>query len=462
MDTIKTNNALVLRKIGSVFFIIDVTRNKLYELNQTAADVFSMLSQSYSIEKIVEEICERYEMQRAVVQPDIDEVVNAFVEIGAVITSTKKGPGKLISVVPKRPFSYYVNNYWSKQEHPYKVKSFELTPRCNFLCYHCYQGELKESGKELDTGTIKRIIDKMVDIGALQVVFSGGDPFIRPDFSEIYRYAKYKGMLIRVFTNGSMITESHLSLFKELPPERLIVSVYGFCEETYQKTTKRFGMYEKVMNNINEIIKAKVPLSLKLIVSKLTIEDFPAICQFAKDNRVELRYAFYIYPSNTNDTSICDYMIDVKDMLKIDISYQKEFNQKVTQKKNEWMSFYKKNGYVPQYLCDFPHNQFYVDYEGTIFGCSAGLKQLGGNILTEKFETIWQRFKSIRNTPMKSINECIECKALYFCVNCPADEYSFYGNVEMINEKICLFAKAKYLYYYSKMSYDDIVKLLKL
>ena len=399
-------------------------------------------------------------MQRSVVQSDIEEVVNTFVEIGVVTTSTKDKPGKLVSVVPKRPFSYYVNNYWSKQEHPYKVKSFELTPRCNFLCYHCYQGELKESGKELDTETIKRIIDKMVDIGALQVVFSGGDPFIRPDFSEIYRYAKYKGLLIRVFTNGSMIKESHLSLFKELPPERIIVSIYGASEETYRKTTKQIGMYNRVMNNIHEIIHAYIPLSLKLIVSKLTIQDFPAICQFAKDKGIELRYAFYIFPSNTNDTSICDYMIEVKDMLKIDISYQKEFNQKVAQKKNRWMSFYNENGYVPQYLCDFPHNQFYVDYEGTIFGCSAGLKPLGGNILTDSFETIWQRFRSVRNKPMNSINECVDCKALYFCVNCPADEYSFYGDAEMINEKICLFAKAKYLYYYCKISYDDIVKLL--
>lgn len=460
----KINESFILRNIGTVWVVVDMHTNKLYELNYTAAEILKLMQKSLSKEDIVDLLSKMYEKKKSIIREDLEVLIDTFLQIGMLLSPTvnkEKKSGSCAALSTKH-FNYYVRNIWEINKHPYKVKSFELTPRCNFWCYHCYQGELKRSGKVMTTKEVKHVIDKMLQIGVLEVVFTGGEPLIRQDFKDIYVYAKKNGLLVRVFTNGTLIDDSLISLFEEYPPEKLIVSIYGMSEDTYKKTTHRTGMFNVVMRNLDKLSQSNIPFSIKFIVSKITLSDFDSVCRYALDKKAELRYAFYIYPSNDNDQSICDYMIDVKDMLIIDIQYQSVFNEKIAAKKNNWIYFYRKNGFVPQYLCDFPHNQFYVDFTGQIFACSAGTKSIGGNIITDDFDEIWKRFLDVRKVPMKSLNECVGCDALYYCVNCPSDEYSFYGDAELINKKICLFAKAKKMYYSDHYSCKEIFQKLGL
>ncbi len=460
----KINESFVLRNIGTVWVVVDIHTNKLYELNDTAAEIFRLLQKSISKKEIVDVLSRMYDQEKSIICHDLESLIDSFMQIGILssLTDNEEKKNGSRAVISARHFDYYVRNIWKNIKHPYKVKSFELTPRCNFWCYHCYQGELKRFGKAMTTKEIKQIIDKMLEIGVLEIVLTGGEPLIRQDFKDIYAYAKQRGLLVRLFTNGTLIDDSLISLFKEYPPEKLIVSIYGMSEETYKKTTHRNGMFDVVMRNLDKISQSYIPFSIKFIVSKITLSDFDSVCRYAIEKKAELRYAFYIYPSNDNDQSVCDYMIDVKDMLYFDIQYQSAFNKNVAKKKNNWFAFYRKNGFVPQFLCDFPHNQFYIDFTGQVFACSAGMKSIGGNIIIDDFNEIWKRFLDVRKIPMKSLNECVSCDALYYCVNCPSDEYSFYGDAELINKKVCLFAKAKKLYYSDHYSYEEIVQKLRL
>ncbi|MCI5122070.1 MAG: radical SAM protein, partial [Candidatus Electrothrix sp. AUS4] len=83
---------------------------------------------------------------------------------------------------------------------------FELTRRCSFRCVHCYLGDQKEirqnRHRELDTATVIKLFDEMVEAGTLFLQLTGGDPMLRPDFSEIYQEAVRRGLLVTVFCNG--------------------------------------------------------------------------------------------------------------------------------------------------------------------------------------------------------------------------------------------------------------------
>ena len=135
--------------------------------------------------------------------------------------------------------------------------SFDLTRRCNLKCIHCYLGDHQQSSlaKEIETSQILDIIDQITDAGCLNLLITGGEPLLRVDFPEIYSHAKKSGLIITVFTNGTLITDKILSLFKELPPHKVEISLYGATAQTYEKITRRRGSYDKCIAGVYELLK---------------------------------------------------------------------------------------------------------------------------------------------------------------------------------------------------------------
>ena len=149
------------------------------------------------------------------------------------------------------------------------VGSFELTERCNLSCKHCYinlpTNNRAARAAELTTEEICRILDEMADAGCMWLLLTGGDPFLRPDFLDIYTYTKKKGICVTVFTNGTMITPKIADYFVELPPRRIEITLYGMTEATYEAVTGLPGSYKKCIRGIELLHERGLPLRLKTI-----------------------------------------------------------------------------------------------------------------------------------------------------------------------------------------------------
>ena len=59
------------------------------------------------------------------------------------------------------------------------------------------------------------------------VTFSGGEPLLRDDFSEIYEELSKLGCIISINSNGYLVNDKIKELFKKYPPNRINVSIYG-------------------------------------------------------------------------------------------------------------------------------------------------------------------------------------------------------------------------------------------
>ena len=74
----------------------------------------------------------------------------------------------------------------------------ELTERCNNDCLHCCinlpANDRAARALEMPTGKVKRILDEAAALGCMQVRFTGGEPLLRPDFEELYLFARRLGM----------------------------------------------------------------------------------------------------------------------------------------------------------------------------------------------------------------------------------------------------------------------------
>ena len=84
--------------------------------------------------------------------------------------------------------------------------TIELTYRCPLSCALCYNNlpmaDQKARSDELTYDQHCRILDEIVEAGCLWLLYTGGEIFARRDFLDIYTYAKQKGLLITLFTNG--------------------------------------------------------------------------------------------------------------------------------------------------------------------------------------------------------------------------------------------------------------------
>lgn len=159
--------------------------------------------------------------------------------------------------------------FWQKirkERYPSQV-SMELTERCNNNCLHCYinlpanDEEVKK--KEITFEEIKTLVDEAAKMGCVSWHLTGGEPFLRKDFPDIYLYLKKKGIRVTVFTNATLINSKIAKLFKKYSPQNLEVSIYGLSQKTYEGVTRNPGSFDAFMQGINLLKENRIHFTLK-------------------------------------------------------------------------------------------------------------------------------------------------------------------------------------------------------
>lgn len=144
----------------------------------------------------------------------------------------------------------------------------ELTERCNNNCRHCCinlpADDACAKEKELATDEIREILKEAVTLGCLTARFTGGEPFLREDFEELYIFARKIGLRVLIFTNATLINQHWIDLFSRIPPlEKIEVSVYGMKKNSYEAVSRVAGSYEACWRGINLFLEHKIPFVVK-------------------------------------------------------------------------------------------------------------------------------------------------------------------------------------------------------
>lgn len=69
------------------------------------------------------------------------------------------------------------------------IVSWMTTNQCNLKCVHCYQDAEEATERELTTDEAKKMIDEIARAGFKIMIFSGGEPLLRPDIYELVAHA---------------------------------------------------------------------------------------------------------------------------------------------------------------------------------------------------------------------------------------------------------------------------------
>ncbi|MDP2924697.1 MAG: radical SAM protein [Candidatus Omnitrophota bacterium] len=150
------------------------------------------------------------------------------------------------------------------------IGDFELTEMCNLRCVHCCvrSDKIDPSHKELNTKEVLNILGQMRRAGIVYLNLTGGEPLLRPDFKDIYLFAKKKNFAITVITNGTLITKEMVEFFKKYPPLMLEISNYGITADIYESVTRMPGSFAMFQKALDMLKGSGVRFKVRVVVMK--------------------------------------------------------------------------------------------------------------------------------------------------------------------------------------------------
>ncbi len=151
------------------------------------------------------------------------------------------------------------------------------TRRCNLKCVHCYSQSCNENYQgELTNAEARAMIEDLAAFKAPVLLFSGGEPLMRPDMYELGAYARDLGIRPVISTNGTLITKEAARKIKEIGFGYVGISLDGVGE-----TNDRFrgvkGAFNAALKGFENCLSIDQKVGLRLTLTKDNVQDLPLI-----------------------------------------------------------------------------------------------------------------------------------------------------------------------------------------
>jgi len=159
-----------------------------------------------------------------------------------------------LSRIFKRPI------HWGKP----MVMEIEPTTSCNLRCPQCPSGlrEFSRNTGMLDLTLYKKIIDEIHPELVYLILYFQGEPFLNKQFLEFVKYAAAKNIYTATSSNAHYFTDEMARATVESGLDRLIVSLDGITQDTYEKY-RIGGNLEKVLEGTKRLVYWKKKLGSK-------------------------------------------------------------------------------------------------------------------------------------------------------------------------------------------------------
>jgi 12,18-didecarboxysiroheme deacetylase len=172
------------------------------------------------------------------------------------------------------------------------VVVWNVTRQCNLKCVHCYAHAKATTGdNELTTAQGKTLINDLAQFGVPVLLFSGGEPLIRPDLPELAAYAVQKGMRAVISTNGTLITAETARILKDIGLSYVGISLDGM-EDINDRFRGVKGAFASALEGIENCQSAGIKVGLRFTINKFNVGEISNIFKLIEDMDIP-RVCFY-------------------------------------------------------------------------------------------------------------------------------------------------------------------------
>jgi len=376
---------------------------------------------------------------------------------------------------------------------PPRMIFWETTTACNLSCRHCrrQKAETVITDADLKPREAIDLIDNIAADYKPLLVFSGGEPLIRPDIWDLAAYARAVGMKTALATNGTMLQEQDVQRIKEVCIRRVSVSLDGVRPETHDAFRNQKGSFQKALVGIRLLRQADIPVQINFSVARHNMNELEGVIKLAQQLGAIAVHVFLLVPVG------CGQAIEKEELLK-PLEYENLLNWLMLRSLDSKLEiratcapfFYRialqheqvlleraKSGgpkYVPRYAKAWAHETkegeiksltgsvvpdekmakkedapllqkgclagtgiCFISHSGEVFPCGY-LPVSCGNIKEKSLREIWEKapvLEQLRNTEIKG--KCGRCEFTEVCTGCRARAYSRTGDY-LNSEPFCI------------------------
>lgn len=335
----------------------------------------------------------------------------------------------------------------------------EVTERCDNDCIHCCinlpAGDAEARARELTSAQWQDVLRQAADLGCLSVRFTGGEPLLRPDFEDLYLFARRLGLAVLIFTNARRVTPELADLLARVPPrEPVEVTVYGMHRESYEAVSRVPGSYSQFRRGVDLLLEREVPFVVKgalLPPNRAEMDEFEAWAATIPGMDGPPGYAMFLDLRNRRDDPeknrlIASLRISPEDGVAVLARDEQRYRAEMA----EFGARFMGPPGDELFRCGAGHG-LSIDAYGRAQPCT-GVRapELTVDVLSSSLADALERFghlTELRATSPEYLRRCAVCFLKGLCEQCPAKSWAEHGTRDTPVEYLCevAHAQARYL-----------------
>lgn len=299
---------------------------------------------------------------------------------------------------------------------------YETTYNCNCKCMFCdrWKGDRKRTG-ELSYEQLIGLIDQSYDLGVRIFTLSGGEPLLKKDIIKAMKYARKKGMITNITTNGTLINENNAEDIIDAF-EIINISLDSWDSKKHDRLRGVKGTHEKVIEAL-ELLKNKSKNNHINVQSTLTANNFTDILEINR-KLSKKGIGTYFQPIHNNPDNLYTIRNNLDNYDWISLKEKWDYFMKNYEYQNAFEramfeEFHKKSINFLEfpfstkdcYDCFAGSLSFFVDPYGEVFPCDS-LRISMGNIKKQALKEIWN---DLKNKDLRRRIKNRECNCWLLC-----------------------------------------------
>lgn len=147
-----------------------------------------------------------------------------------------------------------------------------LTDACNLNCYHCFRS-VDNKRHPINVDLYRQLSKVMIVDPKCKVRFTGGEPLLCTDITELIRTFSENGFSTSLGTNATLLNSDNICKFKTLSLGEIWTSIHSFDAHRHDSLAGKKGSFQLTVNAIKLCQKQKIKICLNFPVSRYNIED---------------------------------------------------------------------------------------------------------------------------------------------------------------------------------------------
>ncbi|MGQ0809744.1 MAG: radical SAM protein [Nitrospiraceae bacterium] len=319
-----------------------------------------------------------------------------------------------------KDFSRTIHENAAAQDRVIKAQ-LELTYRCNLHCLHCYTDPYNTKEffpRELTLAETTRLIDEMVDLGIIWLNLTGGEIFTHPHFFEIYEYAHRRGLLLMLYTNGTLFTQGIIERLRQSPPFSIDVSVHSVDPEAFDRFTQVHGSFRTFIKGMELLKNSGLPFCFKTKAMNWNKDELPEIERFVTSFGQQFGYTTSLSPRLNGNLSSLAYRLTPSEIGDIETPHVSANNDGEACCVSDALGPAQNDRL---FRCGCATNQIHINAWGALGTCTLQYERrvsLREHALKEAVDKL---FRDVRALRYEGDSPCRHCAIHRFCDKKPSD-----------------------------------------